>query len=841
MSGAAVWARSRLIGVIGQHHPREGLGTLTVRPIEELFGSDSMAEVSEWREALRPRLPAHAADLWVATPLDWRAHVLKRARDAAANLAPERLEDRERALADLDAFADTGRWRWVQGDAFAGKTALLAWFALRARCSVASCFLRRTTGDNKASYALDTLAEQLAALSGSASYQPPAYLSGKAQEFSRLLADAARACYERGRRLLILLDGLDEYDGVSSGLQLRDWLPHRDNSLPHNAALLVASRKGANIELPDDHPLRHHVKTLRPSMIAGKIREMAREELRQTLANPGALEFPILGFLAAARVGLTTDDLRALLKQLGRQAFAAEINTVINRYLDRTLGHFRGHDGSVELHAFAHEALLSAAHEAFAKDLKEFADTLSSWVLSFEERRWPSDTPAYALMHYPQNKLFDLPEDKAWSDRLSQFDPTWSSNLDAIATVWRAAEVSNENAIESGAPLPCLEVEIHCALIVRKHRSLSSGVGRSLFYTLVKCGYWTPEQALRVATQSANAEDRAHLLAELVAVEHLDELLLLVAVQTALSSIRDIRNELQRSWALQEFAQSIPETLIEDALQMARSLPAKLDQGERPRVNALAPLLARSAALGHGAEVLDETLALPIESDRACVLAAVGAQLPPNLIPRAVDAARVMKSHENFAEALAGLALAHVNVTAGEGVLREAFDATLRIEDTREKSLVLGRLAPHLPPAMLDGSLAAARRDFPKNHPLQTELVRRLGVLGQWPRALDLARELRSLNALVAVAKSVPEDKRAALGREMLDAVWSVEHEKFLPEIAIVARCFDKPQLQMAIKLALSLKEAKRRAEALRALLPRRLSLGSRRRPSIWPRQLPRL
>jgi Trypsin-like peptidase domain len=263
MSGAAVWAGSRLIGVIGQHHPGEGLATLTVRPIEELFGSDSLAQVSEWREALWRRLPPRAADLWLATPLDWRGHVLKHARDIAADLAPERLDDRESTLADLHGFSDSGRWRWVQGEAFAGKTALLAWFTLHARCSVVSCFLRRTTGDNTAGYALDTMSEQLAALSGGASYQPPAYLSGKRQEFSRLLADAARACDERGRRLLILLDGLDEYDS-SSGLQLRDWLPHREESMPHNVALLVASRKEANIELPDDHPLRRHVKLLPP-------------------------------------------------------------------------------------------------------------------------------------------------------------------------------------------------------------------------------------------------------------------------------------------------------------------------------------------------------------------------------------------------------------------------------------------------------------------------------------------------------------------------------------------------------------------------------------------------
>ena len=50
MSGAAVWASGRLIGVVGQHHLREGLATLTVCPVEQLFGSVSE---NRWRLGAR--------------------------------------------------------------------------------------------------------------------------------------------------------------------------------------------------------------------------------------------------------------------------------------------------------------------------------------------------------------------------------------------------------------------------------------------------------------------------------------------------------------------------------------------------------------------------------------------------------------------------------------------------------------------------------------------------------------------------------------------------------------------------------------------------------------------
>ena len=44
---------------------------------------------------------------------------------------PGVLIGRSAELAALEDFTGSGtRWRWIQGDAFAGKTALLAWFAL---------------------------------------------------------------------------------------------------------------------------------------------------------------------------------------------------------------------------------------------------------------------------------------------------------------------------------------------------------------------------------------------------------------------------------------------------------------------------------------------------------------------------------------------------------------------------------------------------------------------------------------------------------------------------------------------------------------------------------------
>ena len=200
MSGAAVWASGRLIGVVGQHHPREGLATLTVCPVDQLFGSASADQLQAWRAAL-PQLPATAEDLWLATPPTLKKIEVARARRAVEALAPRVLIGRGAELAALEAFTGSGmQWRWIQGDAFAGKTALLAWFALHPpeRVDVVACFLRRASGENTADYALDVLTRQLAVLADQRDYLPSA-VRVRASQRPRRLAGGGRPGLRRTR------------------------------------------------------------------------------------------------------------------------------------------------------------------------------------------------------------------------------------------------------------------------------------------------------------------------------------------------------------------------------------------------------------------------------------------------------------------------------------------------------------------------------------------------------------------------------------------------------------------------------------------------------------------
>ena len=402
MSGAAVWASGRLVGVVGQHHPREGLATLTVCPVEQLFGSASEDQLEAWLAAL-PQLPAAAGNLRRATPPTVRKIEVARARRAAEALVPRVLIGRGVELAALEEFAcSDARWRWIQGDAFVGKTALMAWFALHPpeRVDVAACFLRRASGAHTAEYALDVLTRQLALLADRPGYLPPQFPSDRNNDFADLLEEAARASAERDRQLLVLIDGLDEYDPTTASLDLADWLPgHR--TLPDQAKLLTASRAGADVRLPPGHPLSRSLQRISASAAATEIQQAAHAELNRAVRTPGGFLLHLLCCLAVAGSGLTASELCALLKLRGDDPDVSEIEAQLSSSLGRSLMRLPNpEDTGTPVYAFAHDTLLTEARSRFASDLTTYEDLIDTWVDEYIEQGWPATTPRYCLDGY---------------------------------------------------------------------------------------------------------------------------------------------------------------------------------------------------------------------------------------------------------------------------------------------------------------------------------------------------------------------------------------------------------------------------------------------------------
>ncbi|MGZ6807692.1 MAG: hypothetical protein ACXVGG_13860, partial [Mycobacteriaceae bacterium] len=212
---------------------------------------------------------------------------------------------------------------------------------------------------------------------------------------------ATRASHERGNRLLVLIDGLDEYDPTAASLDLAAWLPDA-RKLPNQAKLVVASRTEADIDLPQGHPLVDNVQHITTSEAATGIRDAAQRELKRALKVTGGFASRVICFLAAAGSGLTSSDLRALLKKRDVDVDVYEIEALLGSFLGRSLKHLPDPDGATtpglesadtQGWIFAHDTLLAEARTLFADDLATYEELLAEWADEFAQREWPIGTP----------------------------------------------------------------------------------------------------------------------------------------------------------------------------------------------------------------------------------------------------------------------------------------------------------------------------------------------------------------------------------------------------------------------------------------------------------------
>ncbi|MCZ0980935.1 hypothetical protein O1L60_23385 [Streptomyces diastatochromogenes] len=111
----------------------------------------------------------------------------------------------------------------------------------------------RLGAQNDAAAYVDVVLEQLAELAGEGL---PALLTAATREahLLRLYRTAARACAARGERLVLLVDGLDEDRGVTTGPEAHSIAALLPTGLP----VVVSGRLNPPLpaDVPEDHPLR---------------------------------------------------------------------------------------------------------------------------------------------------------------------------------------------------------------------------------------------------------------------------------------------------------------------------------------------------------------------------------------------------------------------------------------------------------------------------------------------------------------------------------------------------------------------------------------------------------
>ena len=452
MSGAAVLAGERLIGVVSEHAPRRGESTITVTPLASLDRLPAVAAAQWWAH-----LAADPKQLVMLPVRRGRAEPAYRATLRQLRARTGVLQDRDEELEAIGAFA-AGRpstlappgsqHAWLVGGPWAGKTALLAEavHALPPEVDCVAYFLTRPTGDADRERFLAAVVPQLAWLVDT---DPPPALDEHV--FRQLWERAAQHAADQRRQLLLIVDGLDE-DLRPGGHSVAGWLPGRLPGLP--ARVLVASRLYPR--LPDDVDPAHPLATLAPDNLytlldsphAAQLRELADREITQLLRRAGDdLALDVLGLLTAAGGGpLAVADLATL---TGSRPW--KIRGVLDAGAARTLQQVGPAD--MPRYSFAHETLLACCQQQGVSD-PGHARRIDQWAAIWRDRGWPDTSdgrdgiPLYLLDAYPRTLYGDPPRLAALAG-----DADWvTAGIRALGVDAVLAELKTAVAAAPGEP-----------------------------------------------------------------------------------------------------------------------------------------------------------------------------------------------------------------------------------------------------------------------------------------------------------------------------------------------------------------------------------------------------
>lgn len=407
MSGAAVWAGGRIVAVVAEHHADEGAGRLTARRVDrayEMLPAPDLGRLVEWLGL------ASAAD---GIPDVVPARAGQRIRSAYLEqvrvLAPDELIARDGELAAWAEFcAGPDAYAWWQARPWAGKTALAAWFVTHPPVGVdiISFFITgRLAGQADSDAFLDAMIEQLTALAPDD--DSPVVAGPRVGAWHSLLESSAALAEERGRRLVVVVDGLDEDDVGASPTRGRpsiaSLLPRRPGS---GVRIIVTSRPDPGLpdDVPDGHPLSTCIPHRLPvSWIAEDLARRAKQELRDLLTGDRT-GIDVAGYIAGSGGGLTRSDLSALIAAPPRMLDPI-LRGVSGRSLEtRATPDFRDNipDPATRVYLFAHETLRVTAEEQLGDELARYRQQIHEWIGPYANAAWPDTTPDYAIRGYPR-------------------------------------------------------------------------------------------------------------------------------------------------------------------------------------------------------------------------------------------------------------------------------------------------------------------------------------------------------------------------------------------------------------------------------------------------------
>lgn len=298
--------------------------------------------------------------------------------EVVRDLAPDPLEDRERELAELEAFVRGSQDTWYAMEAgmISGKTALMSSFALNPPDGVhiVSFFTRRIGGDGNDWRSFSFVAgAQLAEILGDEYTERASDPASQDTEFRQLLRRASTACRsdKNPRPLVLLIDGVDEdsyYErpDAAAAKSILSLLPRR---LPEGVKVMTASRPNPRPpeDIVCDSPRR--VVSLEASPIAQK--KINQKDIDNFLNSKYGVD--IGAFLAACGGSLTVDELRQLIARRRRldAVPSGDIKACVERSPGRILMRVNVGFGDREIPSYTlgHDAVLRAVLREISPDL----------------------------------------------------------------------------------------------------------------------------------------------------------------------------------------------------------------------------------------------------------------------------------------------------------------------------------------------------------------------------------------------------------------------------------------------------------------------------------------
>lgn len=349
--------------------------------------------------------------------------------------APETLSDRDAETTLLrDAISNGVPALWFVGPSFCGKTALLAWNAVNPPpdCIVVACFIRSTGQRNTTDYLLRTLFRQLSLWASNVDASPDT--SGEIVDMLRpLVLEAAKVAGEDSKRLVIVVDGLDE---ALDRTALSQYLDGICGDELDNVTLVLSSRADVPVDLSEIGWLTERIINLNPCAAALAAEAAVRVEVEQASTSARGTGRRMLGVLAAHPAGLDPKDL-ALLFPSGSVEERLDWSDLMATHLGRTV--IQSWEGDGPVFRLAHDSILTHVRLHLQDEVSWALTRTMSLVAAGRESRWDSGVPRFlrhqilddlCTLALLQGSPFIAPHEALQVMVQLLLDPAWITALD---------------------------------------------------------------------------------------------------------------------------------------------------------------------------------------------------------------------------------------------------------------------------------------------------------------------------------------------------------------------------------------------------------------------------